>query len=77
MSHKPFAYAAFDRDMNVALLPNKPTLTNAWIPLYVHPPKPTGLDQLLERIRFLERQIAERKNREMQRGGVAGVDRMV
>lgn len=24
---------------------------------------PTGLDQLLERIRFLERQIAEKKNR--------------
>ena len=32
------------------------------IPLYRHPPRPTGLDQLLERIRFLEQQIAERKN---------------
>ena len=29
-------------------------------PVYTHPPKPTGLDQLLERIRFLEQQIAER-----------------
>lgn len=29
-------------------------------PLYRHPPKPTGLDQLLERIRFLEQQIAEK-----------------
>lgn len=32
------------------------------IPLYRHPPRPTGLDQLLERIRFLEQQIAERTN---------------
>ena len=31
-------------------------------PLYRHPPRQTGLDQLLERIRFLEQQIAERKN---------------
>ena len=30
------------------------------IPLYRHPPKPTGLDQLLERIRFLEQQILEK-----------------
>ena len=30
------------------------------IPLYRHPPRPNGLDQLLERIRFLEQQIAER-----------------
>ena len=30
--------------------------------LYLHPPRPTGLDKLLERIRFLERQIAERTN---------------
>ena len=29
-------------------------------PLYRHPPRPTGLDQLLERIRFLEQQIAKR-----------------
>ena len=32
------------------------------IPLYRHPPRPTGLDKLLEQIRFLEQQIAERKN---------------
>lgn len=32
-------------------------------PLYRHPPRTTGLDQLLERIRFLEQQIAERKNK--------------
>ena len=31
------------------------------MPLYRHPAKPTGLDQLLERIRFLEQQIAEKK----------------
>lgn len=29
-------------------------------PLYRHFQRPTGLDQLLERIRFLEQQIAER-----------------
>ena len=29
-------------------------------PLYRHPTKPTGLDQLLERIRFLEQQILEK-----------------
>lgn len=29
-------------------------------PLYRHPPRPTGLDQLLEQIRFLEQQIAEK-----------------
>lgn len=31
-------------------------------PLYCHPQRPTGLDQLLERIKFLDQQIAERKN---------------
>lgn len=61
---EPFCYVALGTDRDDHLYWDRQQAMDdgyAFVePLYRRPPRQTGLDQLLERIRFLEQQIAEK-----------------